>query len=270
MDFGGWQKAGTAVDGPPGNVKIEPTFRQRHFQIDFIKRTDGTDIRPIAVVHIAHHAAIGQGIGDDVFAKIMAFGIERVKQQIGAKDINAHGGQIGFIRVGDAFQACQRRRFGLFGEGLDLPVVAALEDTQSRGHIGRNRLHRHGDVGPGFHMIVYKCTIVHVVKVIAGQNQDIFRARGLNLHQLLAHRIGCALVPPGAAGGLFGSQNLHPTIGELVPRVGALDVAVQRDRVVLGQDGDPIDAGMQAIADGNIDQAIFPCQRNGRFGPQLG
>ena len=48
-------------------------------------------------------------------------------------------------------------------------------------------------------------------------------------------------------------QNLEPAFGEHVPRVGALDVAVERDRVVLGKDGDFIDTRMQAIADRNID-----------------
>ena len=47
-------------------------------------------------------------------------------------------------------------------------------------------------------------------------------------------------------------------------------MAVQRDRIELGQHGNIVDAGVDAVADGDIDQAVFAGDRDGRLGPVAG
>jgi hypothetical protein len=45
----------------------------------------------------------------------------------------------------------------------------------------------------------------------------------------------------------------------------ALDMTVQRSGVELGEDEDPVDVGVDAIADRNIDQTVFAGEWHGGF-----
>jgi hypothetical protein len=53
---------------------------------------------------------------------------------------------------------------------------------------------------------------------------------------------------------------------ELVEVIGLVDMAVEGMGVELGQHIDPVNAGVDAVADGNIDQAIFSGDGYGWFG----
>ena len=66
---------------------------------------------------------------------------------------------------------------------------------------------------------------------------------------------------------LFGGPNLHPAGVEGVKIIGAGDMAVQGDRIELGQHGNMMDAGIDAVADGDIDQAVFASDRDGWLWP---
>ena len=47
-------------------------------------------------------------------------------------------------------------------------------------------------------------------------------------------------------------------------------MAMKGDRVILGQDGDFIYTGVQAIADRDIDEPVFAADGHGRLGAGLG
>jgi hypothetical protein len=70
--------------------------------------------------------------------------------------------------------------------------------------------------------------------------------------------------------GLFRGQNLHPAVREDISRVGSMDMPVQRNGVVLSQDGDAFNPGVETVTHGNVDQAVFAGERHGRFGPVSG
>lgn len=63
-------------------------------------------------------------------------------------------------------------------------------------------------------MVVDKGVVIHVVQVVAGQDQDVGGPGGLDLHLLLPHGVGRPLVPAIALGGLLGGQDLDPAVGE--------------------------------------------------------
>jgi len=89
---------------------------------------------------------------------------------------------------------------------------------------------------------------------------------GTNLKQLLADGISSSLVPVFTGNRLLRSPNLDPASMKPVKLVRLGNVAVQGNRIKLSQDGNPEDAGINAVADWNVYQAVFPGNGNGRLG----
>ena len=68
----------------------------------------------------------------------------------------------------------------------------------------------------------------------------MFCSGSLDLKQLLANCICCALIPVGTFNRLLGSPNLYPTLIKKIKIIGAGDVTMQGHRVELCQDRDTI------------------------------
>ena len=92
----------------------------------------------------------------------------------------------------------------------------------------------------------------------------------LDVMDVLAHGVGRPLVPVGILDGLLGGEDLQEAVGKAVETVGLRDVAVQGSGVELGQDHDFLDVPVQAVGDGNVDEAELAADRNGGLGPELG
>src|SRR5688500_8663974 len=118
--------------------------------------------------------------------------------------------------------------------------------------------------------------IVHPADVIPREDQVVVGGMLREVTGALAHGIGRALEPMRVVGRLFGRQDLHEATRKLVETVGARDVAVQRRRVELGQHENPSDLGVQAAADGDVDQPVLAADGNrglrpgGRQGEETG
>ena len=146
---------------------------------------------------------------------------------------------------------------GLFGKADDAPLRVTLKDAEAAGILGGYRVDSYGDVGVLFPMEGRHLGIVHTIEMITGQDEHVRRAGGTNLEELFAHCIRRALVPGHVGGCLLGGPDLHPTGVESVEAVGIRNVAVKRDGVELGEHSDVEDAGVDAVADGDIDQAVL-------------
>jgi hypothetical protein len=68
----------------------------------------------------------------------------------------------------------------------------------------------------------------------------------------LADCIRGALKPILIFPGLFSGQNIYKGIREVVKAIGNLEVPVERSGIELGQNEDPLQARIDAIADGYI------------------
>ena len=90
------------------------------------------------------------------------------------------------------------------------------------------------------------------------------------MNQVLPDRVGRSLIPGGAGETLFRRQDFHEPISEVVKFVTLRDVPVERSGVELGQKVHPLEPGVEAIRDGDIDQPIFANQGHRRFGALLG
>ena len=99
---------------------------------------------------------------------------------------------------------------------------------------------------------------VHPVELVPGEDEDMLVGMVVEMDEALADGSGRALEPAGGLAGLLGGNNLDEAAGdEVVEPVGLLDVAVQGRTEVLGEKKDPLDAGVQTEADGDVDEAIL-------------
>ena len=77
-------------------------------------------------------------------------------------------------------------------------------------------------------MLFDKGAVIHAIEVVARQDQHLVGPAREQVPELLAHRIGRALVPSDAVLRLLGSQDLDKAIGKGIKAVRRADVAVQR------------------------------------------
>ena len=112
--------------------------------------------------------------------------------------------------------------------------------------------------------------VVHLVDVIAGQHDHVL---GVFLHdriQILVDGVGGALVPV-LADALLRRQNLDELAQLFRDDVPAhADVAIQRERFVLRGDEDAAQAGVDAVAEREVDDAVGPAEKHGWFGAVSG
>ncbi len=108
--------------------------------------------------------------------------------------------------------------------------------------------------------------VVHLINMIAGQDQDELRGVMADDVHVLEHRIGRALVPLGLDALLRRHQvdELIELAAQEAPA--ALQVLDQAVRLVLGHDADAANTGIQAIGQREIDDAELAAERHRRFG----
>ena len=102
--------------------------------------------------------------------------------------------------------------------------------------------------------------------MVARQDEDVIVADHFYEVQVLVDSIGCAAVPVGTAVALIRRQDVRAALGRVeVPRAAVADVPVQFQRLILGQDADRIDAGIAAVTQWEVDDAIFSAEQKARF-----
>jgi len=105
--------------------------------------------------------------------------------------------------------------------------------------------------------------------VVAGQDEHILGLFTVQEKEILVHRVGGAPVP------LFADALLRRDRCDVFAQFGVQDipsdpnVPVERMGLVLNQHRDAAQAGIQTIAEGEVDDAIFPAERDGRLGPMF-
>ena len=122
------------------------------------------------------------------------------------------------------------------------------------------------DVGIVLDVIPQHLAIVHAVQMVAGEDQHQVAPHFGDDPKVAPHRVGGALEPTFVGGRLLCSEDLNEPFGEDVELVGPGDVPVQRNGVVLGQHEHPFHAGVDRVADGDVDQPVLAGDRYGRLG----
>ena len=115
-------------------------------------------------------------------------------------------------------------------------------------------------------MLLQHQPVIHFVDVIARQNQHVLRLFRADRIDVLINRVRRSHVPV-IADSLHGRQNLDEL--SHLPRqdVPALaDVAVQRQRFVLGEDVNPAKIRVDAVRKGDVDDAVNAAEGHGGLG----
>jgi hypothetical protein len=122
------------------------------------------------------------------------------------------------------------------------------------------------DVGAALGVLGEHQAVVHLVNVVAGQDQYVHGLAARQVLQVLVHGVGRALVP-GGVDLLLRRQDVNE-LAELAAEIapGALQVHDQVVRLVLGQHRDAADAGIDAVGQGEIDDPVLAAERRRRLG----
>ena len=182
-------------------------------------------------------------------------------QRLGREDVDPHGHQ-GEIRV----VGQSRRVLGLFQKILHFPGLVYLEDAEGAalrpGHHDRG----HGEIRPPAQVIVQHRPVIHLVDVVAGQDQHLLRALGLQEVEVLEDGVGGAPVP-AAHHDLLGRHAVDEFPQVRVHDVPGLpEVLVQRKAAVLGEDVDAANPGIDAVGQGEVDDPVQAPEGDGRLG----
>src|SRR5437588_11260031 len=98
-------------------------------------------------------------------------------------------------------------------------------------------------------------TKIHAIQLIAAQDQVVIVGPLQKIPHVLPDGVSRSLVPLRAFGSLLCRQHIDEAAGEVIELVARLYVAMKRHAVELGQVVDRTKTRVQAVADGNIDQA---------------
>jgi len=113
--------------------------------------------------------------------------------------------------------------------------------------------------------------VVHLVDVVAGEDEDVLGLFGTDGVDVLVDGVGGAGVPV-FRDALHGWEDLDE-LAEFVGDDGSptfADVAVERERFVLGEDVDVAEVGVDAVGEGDIDDAVLASEGDGGFGSVTG
>ena len=151
------------------------------------------------------------------------------------------------------------------------PVVFIdIHDAKTRRLLKRDVEHRDGAVGAGLLVAFQHLGVVHPVDMVPGKDRHILWVVAVDEADVLIDSVRGSGIPVGAAALLVGGQNMYPSmITVQIPGLSAPDIIVELQRLVLGENSHRIDAGIDAVGKGKVNDAVFPAVGDGRFGQIL-
>ena len=251
-------RAGAGVDDPFLVVQVELHAVVEQGEVRLPVRLDRPDVLPIAVEVIAVDAgARVEHRRDDVPAEVDPVLAEPAAEGLLREDVHAHGGKVALRLLGLLLPVDDAIRLV---EGEDAHPAGVAE-----GHVANGDRH----VGALAAVGGDERLVVHLVDVVAGEDEDRVRRIVLDHVDVLEDRVGCPAIPLGdAAAGDIRLEELHAALVAVeIPRPAETDMVVQRARVVLGQDNDVVDVRIDAVRQGEVDDPVLPPERDGRLGP---
>ena len=152
------------------------------------------------------------------------------------EDVDAHRGEVGL------------RDLRLFLEGGDDPILIGLEDPEAGSLLNRDLIDRDGAFGVGLPVTGEHPVVGRGVNMVAREDQDVFGAEVIEPIEVLVDGVGGPPIPVRPFFGLLRGQDGGQAVDSVKPPVLAVaDVGIEVARLVLGQDGDVVDAGIGAV-----------------------
>ena len=243
---------------------------------------DRAEVLPVPVEQVGAHGLRLVVPREHLLAEVgrQRLGREQLVQHLRLEQVDAHVGEVvpAVARDPAALDPVGGRvvRLALLGRLrlLHEPGDAALRVHAQQPEPGGVPLgHRDGGdghVGPEAAVRLDELAEVHAVQLVAGQDEHLVRVLALDVRQVLAHRVGRALVPVGALVRLLRGQHLDEPLAEHVELVRVGDVPVQADAEELREHVDVVHLAVDAVGDGQVDEPVLAGDGDRRLGPRLG
>jgi hypothetical protein len=194
---GYWRGAG--ADGPAVVVEVEDGGDRGHVHVGVVVGLERADVAPVegflAILVdeiVGEHFVLAEDGGQDVVAEVVlrlrVFGVanEGGEQDVGIENVDAHGGvdhagveggaDVGFLR--------------LLEKAGDLAVAGDLDDAEAGDVGGLDGQGGEGDVGAGVDMLAEHLAVVHLVDVVAGEDEDVPGLLGADGVDVLVDGVG--------------------------------------------------------------------------------
>ena len=170
------------------------------------------------------------------------------------EDVDAHRSEVGF----------RFRRLLL--EFFDAARLVRIHDAEARSFFPRHLDDADGRIRFVLLVRFEHPRIIHRVDVVARKNQHILRICEVNEVQVLIDGIRRAAIPISALLACIRRQDEDAAVLRVeIPRAARCEVVVELERTILRQHTDLLDAGIRAIAERKIDDAVFAAERHRRF-----
>jgi hypothetical protein len=113
--------------------------------------------------------------------------------------------------------------------------------------------------------------VVHLVDVVAGEDDDVRGAQAVEDVEVLEDGVGGAAVPVLLVDALLGGEEVDE-LAHLAAQEApaALQVAQEAVRLVLGEHGDLAKAGVDGVRQGEVDDAELAAEVDGWLGAAVG
>ena len=116
-------------------------------------------------------------------------------------------------------------------------------------------------------MVAQHLGVVHLIDVVAGENQHIVGVVAGDEGNILIDGVGGSLVPVRALAPGIGRQHGDTAVGAVqIPGLSVADIFVEFQGLILGQDAHGVNMGVDAVGQGEIDNAVFAAKGDGRLG----
>ena len=276
VDLAGRQESSPGVNRIVCVEEIELRHDFGTLQVGLVERADRADVLPVALKDVAIDIAVLDDRRNDVFAEIFQVVVEGFLQDIAVEQINPHGSLETLGLTGDADGLKQAGRHlqlveelvvgaGFFDKTGDAAALVGLHQAEGTGRFAGHRSRRDGEVRSTLVVLFEHGPEVHPVELVAAEDEVVFVGPLQEILHILAHGIGGALIPVVVARSLLGREDVDEVIAEMVELVAAHDVAIERLAVELGQHIHLPNFRVDAVADRDIDDAVFAGERHRRF-----
>ncbi len=158
---------------------------------------------------------------------------------------------------------------GFSCHSIDAVRFVEGEDAHPGGLGERDPPDGDGHLGPLATMGGHERLVIHLVDMVAGEDDDHVGRVVLDDAEVAEDGIGGAAIPLGdPTAGDVRLEELDAAVRAIeVPRLADADVVVERAGVVLGQDEDVVDVGVDAVRQREVDDPVLATERHGRLGP---
>ena len=244
------------------------------------KRRNGSDVLPIPCEQVRLHVELLDGFRNELAAEVDRRRVmpEQLAEHSALEHVDTHRRDVRTVgrllrrqpercRVDD--HMVELFLGGLLPELDDAAGFVRLEQTEIRRGRPIRGNDRDREIRARLHVPSDELPIVHAIEVVAREDEQVLVLPLLEMRKALADRVRRPLEPVAIAGCLLRRQNLDEPVRETAEPVRSDDMSVERGGVELRENEDTNDVGIDAVADGDVDESVLPAKRNGGLGAEF-